>query len=445
MTHTPQATLSTATPLSEINGIQAFLPTDQRRLLHKDGSTSPHTSSGKPSQLHTTLSLPTPFFAAHPVFTVMLTQKVVKHGGMMPYTDPHLHTSVERETLHNAKVNAKHLTEDCSWDQDTYHLRTVHQRTPPKDLSLSSESGLDFSAVGAEGSGRPADTGAARAAQTQLPAENAPPQGGAAAPHRPRAPFPRAGGAASAPRPRPPRRSPAIRRRKRPPPGAVTAGAAAALGPGAPSPAELCHAGPGRARLRAGPAALGPRRTGEATRLPPATSRSGRRQLPYPHFHRLLPSRHRRGSGSRWSDGELGRRCSIGLWSRCRRWCCTLPSSSSASAGGSPDTGLSEPASIQPCHTPLSQCQCQMAATTAECCGPPARGSHPQYSSHCSICCLWREQTGFRSHILNELIKTIAVALEQNNHVLVQNHGLMAFLLFTCLQYHSNWKNPSRF
>lgn len=74
---------------------------------------------------------------------------------------------------------------------------------------------------------------------------------------------------------------------------------------------------------------------------------------------------------------------------------------------------------------------------------PPARGSHPQYSSHCSICCLLREQTGFRSHVLNGLIKTIAVALEENCHVLVQNHRLTASLLFTCLQCHS--QDPSCF
>lgn len=74
---------------------------------------------------------------------------------------------------------------------------------------------------------------------------------------------------------------------------------------------------------------------------------------------------------------------------------------------------------------------------------PPARGSYPQYSSHCSICCLLREQTGFRSHVLNGLIKTIAVALEENCHVLVQNHRLTASLLFTCLQCHS--QDPSCF
>lgn len=88
-----------------------------------------------------------------------------------------------------------------------------------------------------------------------------------------------------------------------------------------------------------------------------------------------------------------------------------------------------------------SQCWWPMAVSVSS----PARGSHPQYGSHRSICGLLREQTGFRSHILNESIKTIAVALEENNHVLIQKHRLMASLLFTCLRCHNRWKDPSCF
>lgn len=110
-----------------------------------------------------------------------------------------------------------------------------------------------------------------------------------------------------------------------------------------------------------------------------------------------------------------------------------------------PRYGLPEPASTQPCHTPLLSADARWLSPQRDAVSPPARASHPQYSSHCSICCLLREQTGFRSHILNESIKTIAVALEENNHVLVQKHGLTASLLFTCLQCHSHWKDPSRF
>lgn len=107
-----------------------------------------------------------------------------------------------------------------------------------------------------------------------------------------------------------------------------------------------------------------------------------------------------------------------------------------------PGYGAAGSPSTQPCHMPfLSADPCGCGHSRVLCLHPGLM--HNIHNSHFSTCCLLREQTSFRSHIHNEPIKIIAVALEVNNHILIQNHRLTASLLFTCLQCHSHWKDPS--
>lgn len=106
-------------------------------------------------------------------------------------------------------------------------------------------------------------------------------------------------------------------------------------------------------------------------------------------------------------------------------------------ASGSPPT--------QPCHTSLLSAAPHGCGHNRMLCLHPGliHNIHNIHNIHYSTCCLSRKQTGFRSHVHYELIKIIAVALEENNHILIQNHRLTASLLFTCSQCHSHWKDPS--
>lgn len=99
-------------------------------------------------------------------------------------------------------------------------------------------------------------------------------------------------------------------------------------------------------------------------------------------------------------------------------------------------------APTQPCHMPLLSADPHGCGHNRMLCLHPGL-IHNIHNIHSSTCCLLREQTGFRSHIHNEPIKIIAFALEENNHILIQNHRLTASFLFTCFQCHSHWKDPS--
>lgn len=81
----------------------------------------------------------------------------------------------------------------------------------------------------------------------------------------------------------------------------------------------------------------------------------------------------------------------------------------------------------QPCHMPLLSADPHGCGHNRMLCLHPGL-IHNIHNIHCSTCCLLREQTGFRSHIHNEPIKITAVALEENNHILIQNHKLTASL-----------------
>lgn len=93
-------------------------------------------------------------------------------------------------------------------------------------------------------------------------------------------------------------------------------------------------------------------------------------------------------------------------------------------ASGSPPT--------QPCHTSLLSAAPHGCGHNRMLCLHPGliHNIHNIHNIHYSTCCLSRKQTGFRSHVHYEPIKIIAVALEENNHILIQNHRLTASLLF---------------